>query len=98
MTIKISRLDDFGSDFDTNFIEAALEQDAREEMSPAEIETKDFQENGIIPTRVAKTNASSFGLRHAYFDVWKPENLEIKSVWQSQTIDGVDYIVRNNAE
>lgn len=99
MTIRISRLDDASGDFnDLKSLEAALEQDAIEEMSPAELETKAFTESGIIPDRVASSQAKSFGLRHAYFDVWKPVDTSAKGVWHLQKdADGNEYIVRADA-
>jgi hypothetical protein len=100
MTIRISRLDDTSGDFnDLNSLEAALEQDAVEEMSPEELEVKAFTEQGIIPARVASSKASTFGLRHAYFDVYKPVNTSTKGVWQlEKDADGNEYIVRADAE
>lgn len=96
MTIRISRLDDASGDFnDLKSLEAALEQDTIEEMSPEELEVKAFTEQGIIPSRVASSKASSFGLRHAYFDVYKPINTSNQGVWQLQKdANGNEYIVR----
>lgn len=100
MTIRISRLDDASGDFnDLNSLEAALEQDANEELSPAELEVKAFDEQGIIPARVASAQASKFGLRHAYFDVYKPVNTANKGVWQlEKDADGNEFIIRADAE
>lgn len=98
MTIRISRFDDFGEDFDTKFIESALAEDTRDEMSPAEVEQLDFTEKGIIPNCVAASKASSFGLRHSYFDVWKPIDTNAKGVWHLQKdADGNDVIIRADA-
>ena len=101
MTIRISRFDDFGGDFDTKFIEAALAEDALEEMSPAEREVHEFQTNGTIPDRVAKADASKFGLRHVAFDVWSPSYSSnsvassTKQVWHlEKDADGNEVIVR----
>jgi len=101
MTIKISRLDDAGSDFDTKFIEAALAEDTLEEMSPAEREIHEFQTNGIIPDRVAKIDAVKFGLRKIAFDVWGPtrnvDSVESSTakVWHlEKDADGNEVIVR----
>lgn len=99
MTIRISRLDDPSGNMNVSEIEAALELDARDEMTPLEVEAKDFNEKGIIPNKIASSNAKSFGLRHAYFDVWKPVNTEAKGIWHLQKdADGNEWIVRADGE
>ncbi len=99
MTIRISRLDDGSGDFDDlKILEAAIEEDAMEEMSPEELEVKAYTEKGIIPNRLAVARASKFGLRHAYFDVWKPSDSNKQGIWQVQKdADGNDYIIRADA-
>ena len=95
MTIKISRLDEFGSQFDTKFLEAAIEQDNRDNMSPEEVQIAEYTQNGIIPNKVAIGKASTFGLRRAYFDIFKHENNSTKGVWQLQKdADGNEFIVK----
>ncbi len=99
MNIRISRLDDVGGDFDTKTIEIALEQDAMDEMTPFELEVKNYTEVGIIPKTVAHSQASSFGLRKAYLDVWKPIDSKTSGIWHLQKdADGKEWIVRADGE
>jgi hypothetical protein len=99
MNMRISRHDDGSGNMNLSDIEAALELDARDEMSPAEVQAKDFTEKGIIPNKVASTKANSFGLRHAYFDVWKPVDTNKSGVWLLQKdADGSECIVRADSE
>jgi hypothetical protein len=51
----------------------------------------------ILPNKIAKSNASNFGLRHAYWDVWVPEKNDKKGVWQLQKdASGNEVIVRTD--
>ncbi len=99
MNIRISRLDDSAGDFDTVNLQAALDQDALEEMSQLDIEKKVYAEQGTIPNKVAASEASTFGLRRAYFDVYKPANSSTRGVWHlEKDADGNDFIVRADEE
>jgi len=97
--IRISRLDDAEGDINTADILAALELDDMDEMSPAELETKAYADKGIIPNKIAAANAGSFGIKKAYFDVWKPVDETKKGIWHLQKdADGGEWIVRADSE
>ena len=97
--IRISRLDDAGGNMNLSDIEAALEQDAIEEMTPDELEAKAFADEGAIPNKIAKEKAEGFGIRKAYFDVWKPVDESKVGIWHlSKDEDGSEWIVRADSE
>jgi len=97
--IRISRYDDAGGNMDMSSIESALEQDAIEEMTPDEREAKAYADSGTVPNKIAKEKADSFGIRKAFFDVWKPVDENKKGVWHLQKdADGNEFIVRADSE
>ena len=64
-------------------------------MDEKELIRHAFVKQGAIPNKVALASASEFGLKHAYFDVYKPADDTKKGVWIiEKDASGIEFIVR----
>ncbi len=100
MSQKISKLD--GQNYnclDFKILESSLKQGGIDDMTDLDLEKEQFKEEGIIPNKVAKADAEVFGLRKAYFDIFKPVNPSTPGVWKlEKDASGSEYIVRSDGE
>jgi hypothetical protein len=95
MSIKISKIDQNYSAIDFNSLKNGIEDADREDLTTEDLSKEAFAKSGTIPSRVALASASQFGLRKAYFDIWKPANPETKGVWKlSKEADGTEWITQ----
>jgi len=95
MSIRISKIDQNYSAIDFNSLKDGMEEAEREDMTSEDLTKEAFSVHGIVPSRVALANADEFGLRKAFFDVWKPTNPETQGTWRlSKEADGTEWITR----
>ena len=52
-----------------------------EEMNGHQYAISKYQATGVRPTKIAKADASAFGLRHAFWDVYAPVSGSQKGQW-----------------
>ena len=65
-----------------------------EEMNGLDYALAKYKATGVRPTRIAKANASQFGLRHAFWDVYAPVSGPSKGQWilEKDAESGDEYI------
>ncbi len=96
MTIKISSISERDTcDVDFSILKEELAASDYEDLSPVEIEEKLYQDHGVAPDKIAVADAGKFGIRRAFFDVFKPSDTTKAGVWHlEKDADGNEYIVK----
>ena len=72
MSNKISKIEQNYNALDFNELQEDLNLAEVEDMSEHEFSVAKYKETGERPIKVAKADASKFGLRHAFWDVYAP--------------------------
>ncbi len=100
MSQKISKLDTQNYNcLDFGILQSSLKEEDFEEMSELEKSQEEFKTSGSIPKKVAMKDIQSFGLRRAYFDIFKPSNPSTSGIWRLEKADdGSEWIVRSDGE
>lgn len=57
---------------DYSKLSSSLNEADKELLSERELAIANYKENGVRPTRIAKADAQTFGLRKAFWDVYTP--------------------------
>ena len=95
MNNKIVSIEQNYGALDIDILKASLEAGDIEEMDSKEIVRHAFVKQGSIPNRIMVKEASDFGLKHSYFDVWKPVDEAKTGVWiMEKDSSGQEWIVR----
>ena len=96
MPSKINSVNQNYGSVDIPELSSDMELADLEELGEREFAIARYQKEGTIPAKVAKADASTFGLKKAFWDVYSPANKEQTGQWilEKDAESGDEFIVR----
>ena len=99
MSIKVSKLENDYSAFDFESLQEDLTLAEIEDMDEITFAAAKYKVTGERPSRIAVANASQFGLKKAFWDVYSPVEGVNAGMWrlEKDAVTGEENIVRKDS-
>lgn len=99
MSIRVSKIENDYSAVDFDSLQEDLTLAELEDMDELTFAVAKFKASGVRPSRIAVANASQFGLKKAFWDVYSPVENPSAGTWrlEKDATTGDEVIVRKDS-